>query len=125
MEHDLIELSLDVAEIETPVLAGPQCQGDVMWWPTTEAAASAQIPQEGAIVIRGENGGNTHTLLPGGFFEYRTGDEDPLKIGVLTVPPGGEVYMHHPEHGYNGIAPGTYRIGRQREWAGEWRMIAD
>jgi hypothetical protein len=39
-----------------------------------------------------------------------------LLIGILTVPARGEQYLAHDQHGYLGIGPGTYEVGRQREW---------
>ena len=42
------------------------------------------------------------------------------------VPDGGEAYLiHSDEHGAMGIAPGSYEVRRQQEWAGEWRRVAD
>jgi hypothetical protein len=52
-------------------------------------------------------------------------------IGILTAPAGCEQYLAHDEHGYLGIGPGTYEVGRQREWtpstlAGAgWRSVQD
>ena len=53
------------------------------------------------------------------------GDFGDLVLGVLTVPGGTRAVLAHPEHGFLEIDPGTYQIGRQREYAGEWRMVAD
>jgi len=111
-------------EISIPVLDQPQIQGDVSILPVTTKAATTPIPLAGIAVVRGENGGNTHSLHGEGFFDFApspTGTE----IGTLTVEPGKEVHMHHPQHGFMGFAGGTYRIGSQREWAGEWRQVAD
>ena len=74
--------------------------------------------------MRGENGGNTHALHADGECYYDA-TEDGLTLGVLTVTEGASALLSHPEHGYLSITPGTYRIGRQREFAGEWRMVAD
>jgi hypothetical protein len=41
------------------------------------------------------------------------------------VPDGSIAYLGHPEHGYMGIAAGSYEIRRQREMTGRARMIAD
>jgi len=38
---------------------------------------------------------------------------------------GALAELGHPEHGYNGIAPGSYEIRRQREMAEEIRMVQD
>lgn len=108
------------AEVPTVDTAG--CQGDVSILRVTIGAASTPLPKAGAVVVRGENGGNTHSLHGDGFFDRA---ENGLTVGVLTVPEGGQAVMAHPEHGFIAIAPGTYRIGRQREYAGEWRAVAD
>lgn len=111
-------------QAEIPVLSGPQAQGDVGILPVTTKPATTPIPPEGVVVATGREG-HDHKLLPGGFFDPAPQREGSLVIGTLTVPEGGEVYMAHDEHGYTGIAPGTYRVGRQREYAGEWRAVAD
>ena len=41
------------------------------------------------------------------------------------MPDGSTAVLAHPEHGFLEIAPGTYRVGRQREYAGEWAYVAD
>lgn len=114
-------------QVDVPVLSGPQCQGDVSVLPVTTTAATTPVPAAGVAVVRGESGGNTHRLLAGEgvgvFFDAADGDD--LTLGTLTVEPGATAYLAHPEHAYSGIAPGTYRIGRQREFAGEWRLVAD
>lgn len=110
-------------EVNIPVLDTPQIQGDVSILPVTTAPATTPIPRPGVAVVRGEIGGNTHSLHGDGFFDFAAGEG--LVLGTLTVPDGGEVHMAHPEHGFMGFAPGTYRVGRQREWAGEWRQVAD
>jgi hypothetical protein len=46
-------------------------------------------------------------------------------VGVFTVTEGATAYLAHPEHGYMGIAPGTYTVRRQREQADEIRQVAD
>lgn len=107
-----------------PVLTGPQIQGDVAILPITAAAASTPIPASGVAVIRGESGGHTHSLHGAGHYDP-AGQRRGLTLGTLTVPDGGEVFLLHPEHGGMGVGPGTYRIGRQREWVGEWRTVVD
>jgi len=107
-----------------PVLSGPQAQGDVSILPTTTKAAVTPIPSAGVVVATGQ-GGHDHRLLPGGFFDPAPARSGSLVVGTLTVPAGSEQYLAHPEHGFTGIAPGTYTIGTQREFAGEWRAVAD
>ena len=85
---------------------------------------AAGIEWPGGIpVVRGEAGGNTHALVGTGF--WRATPQAELQLGELTVPEGGVAYLAHPEHGYLGIAAGTYSVCRQREQADEIRMVAD
>ena len=82
-----------------------------------------EISASGYVVVRGE-GGNTHALYGSGFvLEAPFGDD--LMVGLLTVLPDEKAYLLHPEHGGYEIASGTWEIRRQREWSGEWRMVAD
>lgn len=110
-------------ETDVPVLSGPQSQGDINILPVTTKAATTPIPAAGFTVATGQ-GGHDHVLLPGGFFDADA-SRDELIVGTLTVPAGAEQYLAHDEHGYSGIGPGTYRITRQREFAGQWRAVAD
>jgi hypothetical protein len=112
-------------DVEVPTVTTAGCQGDVSILRVTTKAATATIKRAGVPVVRGENGGNTHSLHGVGFFDFADQRPDSLLIGTLTVPAGEEVVMAHPEHGFISITPGTYRIGRQREYAGEWRQVAD
>lgn len=113
-----------------PVVTRAACQGDVSVLRVTTPPATTPLPQTGFPVVRGEAGGNTHSLhAPAGtgvcFTPADDTGRDGLVLGTLTVPDGAQAYLLHPEHGGLAIAPGTYRVGRQREWAGEWRMVAD
>lgn len=87
-------------------------------------AATTPLEAAGFPVVRGESGGNTHLLLGAGdvYFDVRPAD---LQLGVVTVAEGATAYLAHPEHGYVGIAPGTYVIRRQREQADVARVVAD
>lgn len=121
--HDLTVPDHLVADVEIPICSGLQRQGDVIVIPTRAGKEkSVPIPAEGVPVVRGENGGNTHLLVGDGSWAPST---DLLTLGVLTVRAGGVAYLLHPEHGGQGIAPGSYRIGRQREQADEIRRVAD
>lgn len=116
-------------EATVAVSAGLQRQGDVIIIPTAMvrrpgAAAEKPVPQCGVAVVRGEAGGNTHLLLADGPVRYDPAPRN-LTLGVLTVGEGAVAYLAHPEHGYAGIAPGTYVIRRQREQADEIRIVAD
>ena len=116
-------------EAALPVVTTAACQGDVSVLRVTTRPATTALPQAGFPVVRGEAGGNTHSLhaAPGSgvCFDPNTGNFEDLVLGVLTVPDGAQAFLLHPEHGGMAIDPGTYRIGRQREYAGEWRMVAD
>ncbi len=113
-------------DAEIPLVTTAACQGDVSILRVTTKKATTPIPRAGVQVIRGENGGNTHSLHGDAFFDYAASTRaDDLAIGTLTVPADTEVVMAHPEHGFLQIAPGTYKVGRQREYAGEWRAVAD
>jgi hypothetical protein len=113
-------------EVSVPVVTRAACQGDVSILRVTTQAATKPLPKYLAVV-RGESGGNTHALHPDGecYFDPAVVREDSLVLGTLTVAEGSTALLSHPEHGYLSIAPGTYRIGRQREWAGEWALVAD
>lgn len=110
-----------------PVSAGMQRQGDVLVIPRTGFVAGSTVPAAGVAVVRGENGGNTHLLLADGpvRFEPVEAQVGSLTIGTLEVERGATAYLAHPEHGYLGIAPGTYEVRRQREQADEIRIVAD
>lgn len=121
----------DIADIEIPVLNGVQRQGDVLVLPVDDglfSAATAPVPAGGTPVVRGENGGNTHTIFAADgpvFCDTDAASTTNLRVAVLSVPDGSTAYLGHPEHGYMGIAPGSYEIRRQREMAEQMRMVAD
>lgn len=114
-------------DVEIPTVTTAACQGDVSILRVTKDPATAVVPQAGVAVVRGENGGNTHSLHGQGpiMWEVARQAEGSLLLGRLTVPEGSEAVMAHPEHGFLAIAPGTYEIGRQREYRGEWALVAD
>ncbi len=117
-------------EVAIPITNGLQAQGDVIVVPAsmTVSVATSLVPQAGVPVVRGENGGNTHLLLPADgpvMFDSRRLSVRDLVLGVLTVPVGSVAYLAHPEHGYSGIGSGTYELRRQREMADEVRLVAD
>lgn len=109
-------------ELSIPVVSGAQRQGDVIIIPVEYEHDGAAIPQEGIPVVRGENGGNTHLLLGDGTFSATLLG---TTLGYLTVPDGGVAVLAHPEHGFNQVGAGTYRVGRQREQADQIRVVAD
>ena len=113
-------------QVQVPIVAGPQRQGDVLVIPQKpgKVAGANPVPTAGVPVVRGEAGGNTHLLLADGDVTWapRTTGQT---IGIVTVAEGASAYLAHPEHGYQGIAPGQYQVRRQREQADEIRMVAD
>lgn len=117
----------DHDDIDIPVSSALQRQGDVIVRPLDVAATTA-VPATGTPVVRGENGGNTHAIYAADgpvFCDTQTGSARDLRVAVLSVPEGSTAYLGHPEHGFLGIAPGSYEIRRQREMAEELRMVAD
>lgn len=112
-------------DADVPVVDQAACQGDVSILRVTTKAAVTPIPAVGVAVVRGENGGNTHSLHGQGCWDWAPARDGSLVLGTLTVAEGETALLGHPEHGFLEIAPGTYRVGRQREFAGEWRQVAD
>jgi hypothetical protein len=112
-------------QLNIPLVAGLQRQGDVLVRP---AATPARTPvsANGTPVVRGENGGNTHTILADGevYCDVEIPTARDLVVARLSVR-SGEAVLCHPEHGFNRIGPGDYEIRRQREMAEEMRMVAD
>lgn len=112
---------------DVPLVDGAAFQGDVTVLRITTAAAFTPMPASVAVV-RGEAGGNTHSLHPSGpcFWNANLATSvTDLALGTLTVPEGSTAVLAHPEHGFLEIAEGTYRIGRQRDYAGEWAYVTD
>lgn len=122
---DVSDLSLEFPEAEVSVETGNQRQGDVMVLRVTTTHHGAPI-SEGVRVVASENSPNTHTLHGDGVWEWNPNAGTDLVQGWLTVPAGGEAFLiHTQEHSALGIGEGTYEIRRQREFAGEWRRVAD
>lgn len=116
-------------QLDVPVVAGLQHQGDVSVVPATMVTDYVRprrpVPAAGVAVVRGEATGNTHLLLAAGdvlFDQARTGG---ITLGHLLVPDGAEAYLDHPEHGDSGIAPGRYVLRRKRETTGGIRFARD
>jgi hypothetical protein len=115
---------------DIPVITRSACQGDVSVRRVMPVApAGAPVLPAGAAVLRGDH---AHVIFavpgegkdPAAYAPAGPGD-GLLALGVLTVPEGSQALLDHPEHGDLLIAPGTYVIGRQREFAGQWRAVAD
>jgi hypothetical protein len=126
--HGISATNIEHPEAEIPIVSGNQRQGDVLVLKVTTAHAGDPIGK-GITVVRAEtNSANTHSLHGDGLWEpnARAADEAELVQGWLTVPEGGEAFLiHTEEHNALGIGAGTYEIRRQREYAGEWRQVAD
>lgn len=121
-----------LADIEVPVLTGPQRQGDVLIVPRPPAGRAeleqmAPVGRDGVQVVRGEATGNTHLLdAVDGDVRWLATPTDALAFGVLYVGPGGVAnLLHTDEHGCNAIGPGTYRLVGKREMADEIRRVQD
>lgn len=121
-----VEDHLDVDGL-VPIHTGLQRQGDVIVVPDPKATATTPVPPAGVPVVRGEAGGNTHTVVADGpvLCDTRQASVTNLTLATLTVPEGSVAYLAHPEHAYTGIGPGTYTLRRQREQADELRIVAD
>ncbi|MFG2016477.1 hypothetical protein [Actinomadura geliboluensis] len=124
--------------VSIPVVDGLQAQGDLIVIPFAEVSASLSlrpdaewqdVPPEGVELLRGEAGGNPHTLVadPGTCrWTRRVGDSTGLAIGVFEA--SAAVYLLHPEHGASGCTAERYVVRRQREYTvGGWgsRFVAD
>jgi len=120
--HDYLDHTADVPQVHRAA-----AQGDVLVLRVTTKPATVSMPRT-VVAVASEASSNTHTLHPSGpcFWQPHTttGSGDVL-LGVLTVPDGSTALLSHQEHGGLEILPGTYEIRRQREYAGEWRMVAD
>lgn len=126
--------SIEHLDLEVPIVTGNQRQGDVYLLKVTRDRTDGAQPigKNGVVVVRAEtNSANTHTLhtltgeclwLP----NARADQDGELVQGWLTVLAGSEATLiHTEEHNVLGIGEGTYEIRRQREYAGEWRRVAD
>lgn len=113
--------------IEVPRVNRSAAQGDVLVLRVTTKPATEPMPRK-VVVVASEVGSNTHTLHPSGecfWTAHTASDEGDVLLGTLSVPEGSTALLIHQEHGALEIEPGTYSIRRQREFAGEWRRVAD
>lgn len=113
------------AQAAVPTVTSAACQGDVSVLRVTTNPATTVMPKTGVVVAQSGQGGHAHTLTGAGFFDPAPARSGSLVVGTLTVPADTDVLLTHPEHGAFIIAPGTYTIGTQREFAGLWRAVAD
>ena len=124
--HGVSVEKIEHPEAEIKVVSGNQRQGDVLLLKVTTKHAGKPLGS-GVTVVRAEtNTANTHSLHGEGTWEPNARADTDLVQGWLTVPEGGEAFLiHTEEHSALGIGPGTYEVRRQREYAGEWRRVAD
>ena len=118
-----------LAEIEVPVIDGPQAQGDLLIVPVARTAGGGAVDVTGPVdIIEAINGGHAHTLVaPDGgcraHVRRPTGADD---LVLATIDNTMPVYLLHAEHGAMGLAPGSWEMRGQREFdAAEARRIAD
>lgn len=132
--HDITVADESLADIEVPVLSGPQRQGDVLIVPrapigASERATFTPVPPEGVTVVFGEATGNTHLLTAADgvvLWSPAPQGRGSVLLGVVEVTEGATAYLiHTDEHGANGIAPGAYTFHGKREQAEEIRRVAD
>ena len=123
--HGVVVLDHLDRDLAVPVKDGLQFQGDLAVIPNPDTnATGAPVPPQGTAVIEAANGGHEHRLLASapGTAQFALSGQD---LGHLTCTQ--PAYLAHPEHGYLGIAAGSYTLRRQREQAqaGKERLIAD
>ncbi len=102
-------------------------QGDVMLVACdgVPPGAREQSPDEGRIVLAyGEVSGHAHALDADRVRYFR---EDGTGQAFLHVPGTSPAELTHEEHAPLSVAPGTYRVVRQREFmpSDTPRLIAD
>jgi len=108
-------------------------QGDIIIERVDDAPTGPPIgiDPDGAVVLaRGEATGHRHAFYGGGVTMFRDDAlardmPTELYIGHVNVGTSG-ADLRHEEHSAISLAPGTYRIRRQREFdLGEVRIVAD
>jgi hypothetical protein len=112
---------------EVPRIDTCAAQGDIL---LLRVASAADTPMPRTVVlVASEASANTHTLHPIGtcYFDRHTATDPTgdVLLGVLTVPDGSTALLSHQEHGNIEFLPGSYEVRRQREFAGEWRLVYD
>ncbi len=113
---------------EVPRVDKVAAQGDVLALRVVTTKAAVTPMPRTVVVVASEASLNTHTLHPNGecFYDRHVASESgDVLLGRLTIPQGSTALLSHQEHGNIEILSGTYEIRRQREFAGEWRMVAD
>ena len=97
-------------------------QGDVLLVPVPERSDAMVRKVHGRVILaHGEATGHHHSFATdSGVALLDAGDET-----FLRVP--REAALEHQEHATVQVAPGYYRVVRQREYddSAEWRQVAD
>lgn len=119
-----------LADVEVPVLDGPQSQGDLLAVPTDRRHddTAVDVPAAGVDIIEAADGGHAHTLVApdGGATIQVRRPTDPNDLVLAVIECTRPVYLLHAEHGAMGLAPGRWEIRGQREFdAAEARRVAD
>jgi hypothetical protein len=100
-------------------------QGDVLLISTEDEPTGRRRKRDRRdriVLARGEATGHAHVVTDPGATLYGTS----LQKRFLEVLADGGVTLSHEEHGAIRLAPGVYRVVRQREWVAEGsRWIAD
>lgn len=108
-------------------------QGDIILERVPDAAPKEPIgvDPDGAVVLaRGEVTGHRHAFYSGAVMfrdDALARDVPPeLYIGHVKIAAKDGAELRHEEHDTVKLAPGTYRVRRQREWTAESaRVVAD
>lgn len=108
-------------------------QGDIILERVADAkeTEAINIDPDGAVVLaRGEVTGHRHAFYGGAtmFRDDALARDIPaqLYLGHIKIADRQGAELRHEEHNTIKLAPGTYRVRRQREWdAGEARTVAD
>lgn len=89
-------------------------QGDVLLERIESADLGAEIPRDaGRIVLAyGESTGHAHAIHEPDAFLYRGAAANDAVFLKIVAP----VNLTHEEHSKIPLAPGLYRVRRQREW---------
>lgn len=128
--HEISPDGIEHLDLEVAVLCGLQRQGDVTIVPVAAREGRGEpVGLKGVVVVRGESSGaNAHVLhaLDGEVFWCPAPDRSGLVQGWVTVPEGAAATLiHTQEHSVIAIGPGQYEARCKREFAGEWRRVAD
>ena len=88
-------------------------QGDIPLYPFSGSLQGEKVKHNGSVVLAlGEHTGHTHTIsVP------NIEDMDAVKLpdGGWLLTLRAEGTLAHQQHGPITIAPGTYRVGHERE----------